>query len=191
MTLIIYGDFNCPFSALASARADVLLAAGSHQIEWRAIQHDETIAATGEPLVGDTSAELEAETATVRSLSEPDLGLRSRSRPSAPTPPLPPPRSRPQEPTRTSSADGSSRPCGPRAAISETPRSFIGSKLTAATTPPPHGGRPTRPRCPRPITPTLVLPDGYVSRGLGALARLADLAAAPADRDDHGGEERA
>ena len=29
---------------------------------------------------------------------------------------------------------------------------------------------------PRPITPTLVLPDGYVSRGLGALARLADLA---------------
>jgi hypothetical protein len=25
---------------------------------------------------------------------------------------------------------------------------------------------------PRPITPTLVLPDGYVSRGLGALERL-------------------
>ena len=32
---------------------------------------------------------------------------------------------------------------------------------------------------PRPITPTLVLPDGYVSRGLGALARLAALAGAP------------
>ena len=31
---------------------------------------------------------------------------------------------------------------------------------------------------PKPITPTLVLPDGYVSRGLGALARLADLVAA-------------
>src|SRR5207302_5166618 len=31
---------------------------------------------------------------------------------------------------------------------------------------------------PRPITPTLVLPDGYVSRGLGVLARLADLATA-------------
>jgi hypothetical protein len=29
---------------------------------------------------------------------------------------------------------------------------------------------------PRPITPTLVLPDGYISRGLGALARLAALA---------------
>jgi hypothetical protein len=31
---------------------------------------------------------------------------------------------------------------------------------------------------PRPITPTLVLPDGYISRGLGALARLAELVAA-------------
>ena len=30
---------------------------------------------------------------------------------------------------------------------------------------------------PKPITPSLVLPDGYVSRGLGALARLADLVA--------------
>ena len=29
---------------------------------------------------------------------------------------------------------------------------------------------------PRPITPTLVLPDGYISRGLGALARLGALA---------------
>jgi hypothetical protein len=28
----------------------------------------------------------------------------------------------------------------------------------------------------RPITPTLVLSDGYTSRGLGALSRLADLA---------------
>ena len=33
---------------------------------------------------------------------------------------------------------------------------------------------------PRPITPTLVLPDGYVSRGLGALARLAELVAVTA-----------
>ena len=31
---------------------------------------------------------------------------------------------------------------------------------------------------PGPITPTVVLADGYVSRGLGALARLAALAAA-------------
>ena len=29
---------------------------------------------------------------------------------------------------------------------------------------------------PRPIVPVMVIPDGYVSRGLGALARLAQLA---------------
>ena len=29
---------------------------------------------------------------------------------------------------------------------------------------------------PKPIAPTLVLPDGYVSRGCGALARLAEIA---------------
>ena len=51
--LTIYGDFNCPFSALASARADVLLAAGGYEIDWRAIQHDTTIPAAGEPVVGD------------------------------------------------------------------------------------------------------------------------------------------
>ena len=37
---------------------------------------------------------------------------------------------------------------------------------------------------PKPITPTLVLPDGYVSRGLGALARLAEIAVATRRRDD-------
>jgi hypothetical protein len=43
---------------------------------------------------------------------------------------------------------------------------------------------------PQPITPTLVLQDGYVSRGLGALARLAERVAAtrrPGDADElHG-----
>jgi hypothetical protein len=38
LRLTIYGDFNCPFSALASARADVLLAADAYAIDWRAIQ---------------------------------------------------------------------------------------------------------------------------------------------------------
>lgn len=36
---------------------------------------------------------------------------------------------------------------------------------------------------PRTIVPIMVLPDGYVSRGLGALARLADLATTQA-RDE-------
>jgi len=32
----------------------VLLARGSHEIEWRAIQHDTTIPAAGDPVEGDT-----------------------------------------------------------------------------------------------------------------------------------------
>jgi hypothetical protein len=31
--LTIYGDFNCPFSALASARADMLLAVDAYEID--------------------------------------------------------------------------------------------------------------------------------------------------------------
>ena len=75
MTLTIHGDFNCPFSALASARADVLLARGSHQIEWRAIQHDTTIPAAGEPVDGDRALALAEEVATILELSKQDLRL--------------------------------------------------------------------------------------------------------------------
>ena len=52
--LTIYGDFNCPFSALASVRADVLIAAGGYEVEWRAVQHDTAIPVAGEPVGGDT-----------------------------------------------------------------------------------------------------------------------------------------
>lgn len=47
MTLIIYGDFNCPYSYLASQRADRLIRAGAARIEWRAIEHDPELARTG------------------------------------------------------------------------------------------------------------------------------------------------
>ena len=55
--LTIYGDFNCPFSALASVRADVLLAADAYEIDWRAIQHDTAIPTAGEAVEGDTAAD--------------------------------------------------------------------------------------------------------------------------------------
>lgn len=46
MTLIIYGDFNCPYSYLASQRADRLVRAGA-RIDWRAVEHDPKLALTG------------------------------------------------------------------------------------------------------------------------------------------------
>jgi predicted DsbA family dithiol-disulfide isomerase len=177
--LTIYGDFNCPFSALASARVDVLLAAGGYEIDWRAIQHDPAIPAAGEPVEGDTAAELAAEVATILDLSEHDVRLHLL---------VPPVRAN----TAASSAAFA-------AAVDDADR--LRRRLFAAMW---VEGRnlsdPTEldrldavgrdvavarwwqsefEALPRPITPTLVLPDGYISRGLGALARLAALAAAP------------
>ena len=177
MTLTIYGDFNCPFSALASARADVLRARGSHQIDWRAIQHDRTIPAAGEPIDGDTRLALAAEIATIRELSEQDLRLHLV---------VPPVRS------------NTALACAAFAAADDAHR-LRGRLFAAVWAAGRNLGNPAELRrldaegrdvtvarlwqddfdaLPRPITPTVVLPDGYVSRGLGALARLADLATA-------------
>jgi hypothetical protein len=73
--LTIYGDFNCPFSALASARADLLLD-GDYEIDWRAIQHDTAIPVSGEPVEGAIADGLASETATILDLSEQDIRLR-------------------------------------------------------------------------------------------------------------------
>ncbi|MGH3213214.1 MAG: DsbA family protein [Trebonia sp.] len=46
MTVIIYGDFNCPYSYLASQRADRLRKAGV-AVDWRAVEHDRGLPVTG------------------------------------------------------------------------------------------------------------------------------------------------
>ena len=177
--LTIYGDFNCPFSALASARADVLLAADAYEIDWRAIQHDTTIPTAGEPVEGDTAAALAA-----RGRHDPRA---ERARPA----PAPRRATRPLEHRR-------SPPPAFAAAGDDADR--LRRRLFAAVWAEGRNlGDPAELRrldavgrdvatarrwqdefdaLPRPITPTLVLPDGYVSRGLGALARLAELATA-------------
>ena len=47
MKVIVYGDFNCPFSYLASQRADQLGARGTVRVDWRAVEHDRGLAVTG------------------------------------------------------------------------------------------------------------------------------------------------
>jgi predicted DsbA family dithiol-disulfide isomerase len=178
VTLTIYGDFNCPFSALASARADLLLAAGAQQIDWRAVQHDPTIPAGGEPVTGPTADALREEIATIVELTEPDLGLR-----------LDVPRVR----SNTALASAALAAAGDDAhalrrrlfaAVWAEDRD-VGDAAElhrlGADDRAPGVAREWQEgfdALPRPVTPTLVLPDGYVSRGLGALARLADLVAA-------------
>ena len=74
--LTIYGDFNCPFSALASVRADVLLATGdAYEIDWRAVQHDTAIPHAGEAVDGDTAVGLADEVAAIADLSDHDVRL--------------------------------------------------------------------------------------------------------------------
>ena len=56
MKLIVYGDFNCPYSYLASQRADRLSRAGVAQVDWRAVEHDWKLAMTGTPSAADRTA---------------------------------------------------------------------------------------------------------------------------------------
>lgn len=48
MELIIYGDFNCPYSYLASQRTDALQRLG-HRVDWYAVEHDPRLSMTGTP----------------------------------------------------------------------------------------------------------------------------------------------
>ncbi len=50
--LVIDGDFNCLFSALASSRAAHLGRTGAARVEWRAVEHDPDIPLRGEPVRG-------------------------------------------------------------------------------------------------------------------------------------------
>ena len=55
MTVIIYGDFNCPYSYLASQRADRLRGAGV-AVDWRAVEHDRGLPAGGLPSGSDRAS---------------------------------------------------------------------------------------------------------------------------------------
>jgi predicted DsbA family dithiol-disulfide isomerase len=176
--LTIYGDFNCPFSALASARADVLLAGDAYEIDWRAVQHDPAIPANGEPVESDTATELAAEVATILDLSEHDVRLH-----------LVVPAVRANTAVSSAAfaaavedADGlrrrlfaavwaEGRNLGDPAELDRL--GAVDRDVAIA-----RRWQSEYEALPQPITPTLVLSDGYIARGLGALARLAALVAA-------------
>lgn len=181
--LVIYGDFNCPYSCLASYRADRLVAAGAAEIEWRAVEHDPSISVPSNAAVGDLGAMLDREVAEVRSLLQPGEVF---------------PIERPTVQPNTA------RAVAAYAAAGVTDRNRLRHSLFAALwfegldtgdldVLQRLGAEPTEAVSPlvstwrgawlhldRYLVPMLVLPDGYVSRGLGALARLADLAATAA-----------
>jgi 2-hydroxychromene-2-carboxylate isomerase len=69
MTVIVYGDFNCPYSYLASQRADLLSRVGV-AVDWRAVEHDRGLPVTGSQPDSDRAA-WDRELAEVASLALP------------------------------------------------------------------------------------------------------------------------
>lgn len=53
MRLIVYGDFNCPYSYMASQRVDALVRLGRAEVDWRAVEHDPRLSMTGTPASAD------------------------------------------------------------------------------------------------------------------------------------------
>jgi predicted DsbA family dithiol-disulfide isomerase len=181
MKLVVYGDFNCPYSCLASARADVLVARGIAEIDWRAVEHDPAIPTPSEPVEGELAAMLDREVVEVRGLLRPDEAFTIR---------------RPRVHPNTHAAVAAFAATPPEDSAAMRRRLFdalwvdgrdIGDEAVLRDLGAGDGARAGgRERAAawrdewlgleRHLVPMLVLPDGYVSRGLGALSRLADLA---------------
>ena len=166
MLLTVYGDFNCPFSALASHRIDLLLATGSVDVEFRAVEHAPDIPLDGRAVVGNVRDGLVAEIEEVAGLIVPADGTWSQRLPE--------------------SLLNTATMCR---SYATTPTAELRRELFAAvwasgmaTAVLTEEGTQRQAEWQREfeswdkkIVPSLVLEDGYVSRGLGALKRLADL----------------
>jgi 2-hydroxychromene-2-carboxylate isomerase len=175
--LIIYGSFNCPYSYLASLRADRLMSSGAATVEWRAVVHDPDVPAEGVKVEGELAEKLDGELEEINGLLIPGESY---------------PACRPGvEPNTTDAVAGYAGAAGEQA--DRLRRALFSAYWSEGED---IGDREVLDRlgCPaaapgermrrwesewrgmeRPIAPTMVLPDGKVSRGLGALRRLADM----------------
>jgi predicted DsbA family dithiol-disulfide isomerase len=174
--LVLYGDFNCPFSALASSRAAEVERRHLADIDWRGVEHDPTVIPG---LLAEVDREtFERELADVRKLlvwGEQDF-LR-----------LPAVRLNSRLATETYAAAEPADRSGLRARLFaahwQDGVDLNDSRVVGAM----GGKQRDRHTAERwnaewaalvpPIVPVMVLPDGSVSRGLGALESLARLLA--------------
>lgn len=69
--IVIYGDFNCPYSYLASLRSDTFLAAGI-AVDWRAVEHANSLPVVGRRLDDEGQREMTDELDSVRQLVAPE-----------------------------------------------------------------------------------------------------------------------
>ena len=82
MHLVIYGDFNCPFSALASDRAARLEQTGTATVDWRAVEHAPDISRTGDSAASIEEVDRELEQVYALLVDGEDLHLARPARPS-------------------------------------------------------------------------------------------------------------
>jgi hypothetical protein len=174
--VVAYGDFNCPFSALASTRVSELEQHGIARFDWRAVEHDADIPAGGVVVAGGLAATLLGELEQIRGLLRPGEPDRLR---------LPPRQVNTARATRRyAGAAPASRPEVREAIFAAHWERGEGiddeAVLDGVGAGPDDGDTADAWRAgwnaaTTPIVPVLVLPDGYVSRGLGALDRLATM----------------
>ena len=176
MKLVVYGSFNCPYSLLASMRVDHLGELGVADVEWRAVVHDPDVPIQGEPVLGELAALFDRELEEIRGL------LRGEETYEA-TPPA-------VQPNTTLAVAGFSATTGGdadrlRARLFDAlwvrhldigdAHVLRGLDCPVPTlSPAAEQWRSEWLGFDRPVVPMLVLPSGTVSRGLGALKRLAD-----------------
>lgn len=174
--LVVYGDFNCPFSALASARVERIEQMDLARVEWRAVEHDLDIPQEGVEIAGPLRTALTDELAWIETMLHPGEPFRLRL-----------PACQVRTALATSRYAGTSDP--DRAALRsvifaahwggdrriDDPATLddLGAGPVDADTA--QRWRSSWHRATDPIVPVLVLPDGYVSRGVGALRRLGAL----------------
>jgi 2-hydroxychromene-2-carboxylate isomerase len=185
MRLVIYGSFNCPYTFLASRRADHLVELGVAGVEWRAVVHDTDVPPEGLPVSGELAETFDRELEEIRGL------LRVGESYPATRPTV--------QPNTTLAVAGYSTVTGVdadrlRAAVFDAlwvkgldigDASVLG-ELGCPTGPPSVTMQWWHDEWlgfDRPVVPMVVFPEGTVSRGLGALKLLADLGV-------HGGASR-
>ena len=176
MRVVIYGDFNCPFSALASVRVARLERAGIVECDWRAVAHDLEISRLGEAIGPSDRRAYAAEIEQVRELLLADETIE-----------LGVPTVRANTVTATEAYAATAPSCRDQVRVDlfsaywrqdrNIGDSAVLDAMGLAWRPPVAAAawREEWLALDRPLVPIMVLPDGYVSRGLGALARLGDL----------------
>jgi hypothetical protein len=171
MKLVVFGDFNCPYSRLASDRVNRLIERGIADVEWRAVQHDKDMPAQGHPVEGEVKTELTEEIEEIGTLLRPGESVSLE---------LPAVRPNTAEASRAYAAQPEDAKHDWRTKAFDVLWSAGGS-LDALPGPGAGDGSDADTwqrewlAFEKRMVPLLVLPDGYISRGLGALKRLADL----------------